>query len=157
MSYLRQMGRNMGKMVGAMLLLALVTGCSATYRNHGYMPPKEDVDLIEVGKDTRETVGASIGKPGTSGLLAGSGYYYVRSRFKHYLYNAPQEIDREVLAISFTEKGVVQNIERFGLEDGRIVVLERRVTDSNVKGIGFLRQLFGSFGRIDVAEQIRGN
>ncbi|MDE9450626.1 outer membrane protein assembly factor BamE [Aliiroseovarius sp. Z3] len=144
-------------MVGAMLLLALVAGCSATYRNHGYMPPKEDVDLIEVGKDTRETVAASIGKPGTSGLLADSGYYYVRSRFKHYLYNAPQEIDREVLAISFTQGGVVENIERFGLEDGRVIVLERRVTDSNIKGIGFLRQLFGSIGRIDVAEQIRGN
>ncbi|SEW21770.1 Beta-barrel assembly machine subunit BamE [Aliiroseovarius sediminilitoris] len=157
MSYLRQMGRNMGKMVGALLLLALVAGCSATYRNHGYLPPKEDVDLIEVGKDTRETVSASIGKPGTSGLLAGSGYYYVRSRFKYYLYNAPQEIDREVLAITFTENGVVENIERFGLEDGRIVVLERRVTDSNIKGVGFLRQLFGSIGRIDVAEQIRGN
>ncbi|MCK8482425.1 outer membrane protein assembly factor BamE [Aliiroseovarius sp. S2029] len=157
MSYLRQMGRNTGKVITAMLLVALVAGCSATYRNHGYMPPKEDVDLIEVGKDTRETVAASIGKPGTSGLLAGSGYYYVRSRFKHYLYNAPQEIDREVLAITFTEKGVVENIERFGLEDGRVVVLERRVTDSNIKGIGFLRQLFGSIGRIDVAEQIRGN
>ncbi|GHE86948.1 outer membrane protein assembly factor BamE [Aliiroseovarius zhejiangensis] len=157
MSYLRQMGRNTGKMITAMLLVALVASCSAIYRNHGYMPPKEDVDLIEVGKDTRETVGASIGKPGTSGLLAGSGYYYVRSRFKHYLYNAPQEIDREVLAITFTEKGVVENIERFGLEDGRVVVLERRVTDSNIKGIGFLRQLFGSIGRIDVAEQIRGN
>ncbi len=157
MSYLRQMGSNMSKVVGAVLLLALVAGCSATYRNHGYMPPPEDVDLIEVGKDTRETVAASVGKPGTSGLLAGSGYYYVRSRFKHYLYNAPQEIDREVLAITFTDNGVVENIERFGLEDGRVVVLERRVTDSNIKGIGFLRQLFGSIGRIDVAEQIRGN
>ncbi|WP_260518882.1 outer membrane protein assembly factor BamE [Aliiroseovarius sp. M344] len=157
MSYLRQTGKIMGKMIGAVLLVALVASCSATYRNHGYMPPKEDIDLIEVGKDTRETVASSIGKPGTSGLLAGSGYYYVRSRFKHYLYNAPQEIDREVMAITFNDKGVVENIERFGLQDGRIVVLERRVTDSNIQGVGFLKQLFGSFGRIDVAEQFRGN
>ena len=73
------------------------------------------------------------------------------------LYNAPQEIDREVMAITFNDKGVVENIERFGLQDGRIVVLERRVTDSNIQGVGFLKQLFGSFGRIDVAEQFRGN
>ncbi|MCI2393340.1 outer membrane protein assembly factor BamE [Aliiroseovarius sediminis] len=154
MSYLRQAGRKTGKLIGAVLMVALVAGCSATYRNHGYMPPKEDVDLVEVGKDTRETVSSSIGKPGTSGLLSGSGYYYVRSRFKHYLYNSPKEVDREVLAISFNDKNVVQNIERFGLEDGRFVVLERRVTDTNIQGVGFLRQLFGSFGRIDVADQI---
>ncbi|MCK8462659.1 outer membrane protein assembly factor BamE [Aliiroseovarius sp. S1339] len=157
MSYLRQTGKKMGKVMGVVLLVALVAACSATYRNHGYMPLKEDVDLIEVGKDTRETVATSIGKPGTSGLLADSGYYYVRSRFKHYLYNAPKEIDREVLAISFSDKGVVENIERFGLEQGRVVALERRVTDSNIKGVGFLRQLFGSIGRIDVAERLRGN
>ncbi|WP_298566362.1 outer membrane protein assembly factor BamE [uncultured Aliiroseovarius sp.] len=156
MSNLHQIGKNISKAVTALLLVAVVSGCSATFRNHGYMPPNEDVDLIVVGKDTRETVAAAIGKPGTAGLLADSGYYYVRSRFKHYLYNAPQEIDREVLAVSFTEKGVVENIERFGLEDGRVVVLERRVTDSNIKGVGFLRQLFGSIGRIDVAEQLTG-
>ncbi|MHA6268114.1 outer membrane protein assembly factor BamE [Aliiroseovarius sp. CAU 1755] len=156
MSNLHQIGKNISKAVTALLLVAVVSGCSATFRNHGYMPPNEDVDLIVVGKDTRETVAAAIGKPGTAGLLVDSGYYYVRSRFKHYLYNAPQEIDREVLAVSFTEKGVVENIERFGLEDGRVVVLERRVTDSNIKGVGFLRQLFGSIGRIDVAEQLTG-
>lgn len=157
MSNLRNHGRKLSKVVGAVLLVALVAACSATYRNHGYMPLKDDVDLIEVGKDTRESVATSIGKPGTSGLLAGSGYYYVRSRFKHYLYNAPQEIDREVLAITFNDKGVVENVERFGLEDGRVIALERRVTDSNVKGVSFLRQLFGSFGRIDLSDQIGGS
>lgn len=156
MSYLRHMGRKMGQAMGAIVLIAAVAACSATYRNHGYMPSKDDVDLIVVGKDTRETVAESIGKPGTAGLLVGSGYYYVRSRFKHFTYNAPEEIDRQVLAITFNGKGVVENIERFGLEDGRVVVLERRVTDSNIKGVGFLKQLFGSIGRIDVAEQFRG-
>ena len=156
MSYLRHTGRKFGKFIGATLVVALVASCSATYRNHGYMPPKEDVDLITVGQDTRNSVATSIGQPGTSGLLADSGYYYVRSRFKSYLYNAPAEINREVLAISFNDKGVVQNIERFGLEDGRVVVLERRVTDSNIQGVSFIKQLFGSFGRIDIAEQFGG-
>ena len=33
-------------------------------------------------------------------------------------------IDREVVAISFNPGGVVTNIERFGLEDGRVWTLE---------------------------------
>ncbi|WP_298557325.1 outer membrane protein assembly factor BamE [uncultured Aliiroseovarius sp.] len=156
MSYLSDRVKRVGQAVAAITLAIALTACSATYRNHGYMPVKEDVDLLVVGKDTRETVTEAIGKPGTQGLLSDSGYYFVRSRFEHYLYNAPKEIDREVLAISFDSKGRVENIERFGLEDGRVVVLERRVTASNIKGVSFLRQLFGSFGRINVAEQFGG-
>ncbi|MCK0170668.1 outer membrane protein assembly factor BamE [Aliiroseovarius sp. S1123] len=156
MSYLSDRVKRVGQAVAAITLAIALTACSATYRNHGYMPVKEDVDLLVVGKDTRETVTEAIGKPGTQGLLSDSGYYFVRSRFEHYLYNAPKEIDREVLAISFDGKGRVENIERFGLEDGRVVVLERRVTASNIKGVSFLRQLFGSFGRINVAEQFGG-
>ena len=40
--------------------------------------------------------------------------------------------------------------------DGRIVVLSRRVTDSNLRGIGFLRQLLGNIGVIS-ADQLFGN
>ncbi|MCK0143315.1 outer membrane protein assembly factor BamE [Aliiroseovarius sp. F20344] len=156
MSYLTDGLKKAGKAVAMATLAISLAACAATYRNHGYMPVKEDVDLLVVGKDTRETVTEAIGKPGTAGILADSAYYYVRSRFEHYLYNAPKEIDREVLAISFDGKGRVENIERFGLEDGRVIVLERRVTESNIKGVSFLRQLFGSFGRIDLAEQLGG-
>lgn len=156
MSYLTDRVKRAGKAIVAATLAITLTACAATYRNHGYMPPAEDVDLLVVGKDTKETVAEAIGKPGTAGLLSESGYYYVRSQFEHYLYNAPKEIDRQVLAISFDGQGRVENIERFGLEDGRVVVLERRVTESNIKGVSFLRQLFGSFGRIDLAEQLSG-
>jgi len=157
MSYLSDKLGVMGRMLLALALMMSVTACSATFRNHGYMPPKEDVDLLVVGKDTRETVTESVGKPGTAGLLVDSGYYFVRSRFRHFAYYEPEEIDREVLAISFDTRGVVENIERFGLENGRVVALERRVTSSNIKGVSFLRQLFGSLGRIDVAEALGGN
>lgn len=139
----------------AVMLVGLISACSATYRNHGYMPTETDVEVLQVGVDTRETVAEAIGQPGTAGLLTGSGWYYVQSRFKHFTYNAPEEIDRQVLAVSFNDAGTVSNIERFGLEDGRVVVLSRRVTASNIKGVSFLRQLFGSFGRINLEDSLK--
>ena len=51
--------------------------------------------------------------------------------------------------MSFAENGQVTNIERFGLEDGRVVALNRRVTDSNTQGVGFLRQLFSNVGNLN--------
>lgn len=139
----------------AVMLAGLIAACSATYRNHGYMPTDTDVEVLQIGVDTRETVAQAIGQPGTAGLLTSSGWYYVQSRFKHFTYNAPEEIDRQVLAVSFNDAGTVTNIERFGLEDGRVVVLSRRVTATNIKGVSFLRQLFGSFGRINLEDSLK--
>lgn len=124
-------------------LLALAS-CSPVFTYHGFVPTEEDLEEIEVGLDTRSTVASIIGKPGASGLLEESGWYYVRSEFEHAPVRGPQEIDRQVVAISFDDDDVVANIERFGLERGEVVVLSRRVTDSNIEGVSFLGQLFGS-------------
>ncbi|WP_108483974.1 outer membrane protein assembly factor BamE [Oceaniglobus ichthyenteri] len=148
------MGRFAKGIQRAVLLCAVlgVAACSSVYRNHGYVPADDQLEVIEVGVDTRETVATAVGRPTSTGVLDAGGWYYVKSRFQHFGPRAPKEIDRQVLAISFTEGGVVENIERFGLEDGRVVVLSRRITDSNIKGIGFLRQLFGNLGNFSAGD-----
>lgn len=130
--------------VMALLLLVTVAACSPIYTYHGFIPDQQDLDELMIGVDTRSTVETIIGKPGTSGLLAEGAWYYVRSEFRRQGASAPTEVNREVVAISFDDQGRVRNIERFGLERGQVVVLERRVTDSNIDGIPFLRQLFGN-------------
>lgn len=133
-------------------LVAMVAACSPVFRNHGYVPTEQDLALIEVGKDTRETVGEKIGRPTTSGLLNDVGWFYVQSRYKHFGPRAPQEVERQVLAVTFSEAGTVENIARYGLEDGRVVQISRRVTEPNVKGLTFIQQILGSFGRVQAGD-----
>lgn len=135
-------------MLAAVLGLTTLVSCSPVYQNHGYIPSDEELALIEVGKDTRDTVAATLGRPSSEGLLNDVGWFYVQSRWKHFGALPPNEIDRQVVSVTFDEGGVVQNVERFGLEKGNVVALSRRVTDSNVKGVSFLRQLFGNIGRL---------
>ncbi|MES2967563.1 MAG: outer membrane protein assembly factor BamE [Pseudomonadota bacterium] len=135
-----------GALVG--MALAVAVACSPVFRNHGYIPPDTELALIEVGTDTRETVAEKVGRPSTEGLLNDVGWFYVQSRWQHRGALAPKEIERQVVAITFTEGGTVQNVERFGLEQGKVVPLSRRVTESNIKGIGLIRQLLGNIGRI---------
>lgn len=132
-----------------LLLVAGLAACSPVFRNHGYVPSEQELALVEVGKDTRESVGEKIGRPSTSGLLNDVGWFYVQSRYKHFGPRAPQEVDRQVLAVTFTEAGTVENIARYGLEDGKVVQISRRVTESNVKSLSFIQQILGNFGRID--------
>ena len=139
----------------ALVVVAGISACAPVYRNHGYVPAEDELALVEVGVDTRDTVGQKIGRPSTSGLLNDEGWFYVQSRYKLVGPREPQEIDRQVLVINFTPTGVVDNIGRFGLEDGRVVEISRRVTESNIKGITLIQQLLGSFGRLR-AEDIAG-
>lgn len=136
----------------ALILAVVVAGCTPLYENHGYVPPQEDLQQLVPGVDTRATVDDVIGAPSAAGMLSGGDYYYVSSRMKAYGMMRPEVIDREVLAISFDDQGVIANIERFGLRDGRPVQISRRVTDSSVAGNGFLKQILSNFGNLNPAD-----
>ncbi|MBU2982201.1 outer membrane protein assembly factor BamE [Lentibacter algarum] len=124
-----------------------LSACATIYRDHGYVPTDEELNELVVGVDSRDTVSDVVGLPSTAGILDSSGYYYVKSRVRHLGGLRPKEIEREVLAISFSEAGIVQNIERFSLQDGKAIQLSRRVTESSVSDNSFLRQLVSSIGR----------
>lgn len=143
------------RMALAGLALLAISACSEIVRNHGYTPSDEDLAAVTVGKDTRETVAFKVGRPSAGGLMQDSGWYYVQSRWTHVGAAAPKEVERQVVAVSFDTKGRVSNVERFGLETGQVVALSRRVTDSNIKGIGLIQQLMGNLGRINPGQFLR--
>ncbi|MCX7288839.1 MAG: outer membrane protein assembly factor BamE [Rhodobacterales bacterium] len=142
-------------MATALLAAAALSACTPIIRNHGYVPTQDELALVEIGVDTRETVGQKIGRPSTSGLLNDEGWYYVQSQYRVVGPREPKEIERQVLVVTFNEAGTVENIAKFGLEDGKVVEISRRVTETNIKGITVIQQLLGSFGQIR-AEDVTG-
>ncbi len=137
------------------LVLTFAVSCSAIYRNHGYVPAEDELAMLTVGEDTRDTVEVAVGRPSAAGLLNDDGWYYVQSRYRQFGPRAAQEVERQLVAISFDEGGTVTNIERFGLEDGRVVTLSRRVTDTNIKGANLIRQILSNFGRFRAGDFLR--
>jgi outer membrane protein assembly factor BamE (lipoprotein component of BamABCDE complex) len=140
----------------ALVLAGSLAACAPTYTTHGYVPSDSELAQIEVGRDDRSAVEAAFGRPGMAGLLTDGAWYYVQSRYRHSGGRAPVEIDRQVLAISFDSRGRVANIERFGLEDGRVVELSRRVTETGIRDVGLIRQLLSNLGRFDPGQFIGG-
>lgn len=141
-------------MILAFVALIGLSACSPVYRNHGFVPPDEDLAQVVVGQTNIAELQGLIGRPSAQGLLTGSGWYYVGSRWRHYGPLEPQEISREVVAVSFDASGAVTNVERFGLERGRVVVLSRRVTEGSVTEISFIRQLLSNLGNFRAADII---
>ena len=143
------------RMALAGLALLALAACSEIVRNHGYAPSDEDLATVAVGRDTRDTVAFKVGRPSAGGLMQDGGWYYVQSRWSHQGARAPREVDRQVVAVSFDNQGRVSNVERFGLEQGQVVALSRRVTDSNIKGVGLIQQMMGNLGRFNPGQFIR--
>ncbi len=141
----------------AVLLLLGVMACNPVYTNHGYIPEETDLADLKTGVDTRDSVAAFLGRPSAEGLVGDVEWFYVQSRWKSYGVRAPQEIDRQVVALSFDAKGKLSNIERFGLEKGEVVTISRRVTTEPIKGRGVLAQIFANIGRLDPSKLLGSN
>ncbi|WP_424933688.1 outer membrane protein assembly factor BamE [Amaricoccus macauensis] len=138
--------------LGLTIAGALSLGCAPTIRVHGYVPPESDIATVQPGVDNFESVSEKLGQPSSNGLLQDRAWYYVQSTVRNYTYNRPTVVDRTVLAVEFNENGVVSGLAKYGLEDGRIINLTARTTETGGRTLGVLEQLFGNLLNID-AEQ----
>ncbi len=132
-----------------------LAACSPIERFHGYAPSEEALLDVLVGVDTRDTVISTLGSPSTSDVTNSGDLFYVASEWKTIGPFAPKEVSREVVAIRMDANDVVTNVERFGLEDGNVVVVSRRVTEGSIQDITFLRQLLGTLGNFDAGQFIK--
>ena len=140
----------------AALFAALVLGtalaaCAPTTRIHGYVPSETDIAGITPGVDDIYSVEETLGRPSSSGLLQEGSWYYVQSTVSTLAFNAPKVVDRTIVAVQFDDNGIVTGIDRYGIEDGRVINLTTRTTDTGGRQMGVLEQLFGNLLNIDPA------
>ncbi|MEP2715756.1 outer membrane protein assembly factor BamE [Pseudophaeobacter sp.] len=137
------------KYIALAVTAGALAACTAIYQKHGYTPTEEQLAEVVVGVDTKDTVAESIGVPTASGVLNDGGYYYVSTLMRTRGAGATKPVSRSLVAISFDSRDVVSGVERYSLEDGKVIPLERRVTSSTVEEKTFLRQLLGSLGNFN--------
>ena len=143
---------NRTKIVMWCLMVSVVGACTTVYRNHGYAPSDESLAKIVSGIDTRLSVLETLGSPTIGGLGEGNSVYFISSRWGHYGVNTPKPISREIVAIKFDASDIVENVSRYQLADGKVVVLSRRITEGGATEVSFIRQLMGNFGRLDTRD-----
>lgn len=129
--------------------VAALCACSPLVQRHGYVPTAEDLAQLTPGAMSRSEALAVLPAPTTQGVVDQGNIYYVASTFEHFGPFPAKETKREVVAITFDAAGRLTGVERYGLEDGQIVPLLRRVTRDNVADMSFIRQLMGNLGRMD--------
>ena len=144
---LGQAVKRRGPIFTAGLLTATIMACAPVIDNRGYFFDDRSVDNIEKGVTNKEAVRETFGSPSSESVLNNGAYYYIYSRFVTESYRAPEEVDRKVLAIYFDENKTVRDLAVYGLEDGIIVPIVARTTQTQGSELTALQQMFGNVGR----------
>jgi len=134
------------------LSLLLIGACSPTFKNHGYVPSRAELNQLKVGKSSKENVKNLFGSPSSMGLVQDDRWFYLYTRIKNFMYRSPEIVERQLVVVTFTSNDLLENIERFELQDQEVVVLSRRITESGIKGMSLIQQLLNSAGNYDPAQ-----
>lgn len=135
--------------VAAALLLA---GCSTTVDQRGNLPDEAKLELIRPGVTSKDTVSQLLGTPSSVSTFDNKTWYYISDRTEQFAFFKPKLIDQQVVAVSFDENGVVQDVTHRGMEDRREVSMSTRVTPTPGRELGLMEQLVGNLGRFNAGD-----
>ena len=128
--------------LGAALLGA--AGCAPVENQRGYVPDMEAISSIQVGMDTRDTVSKKLGDPSSAATFNNDTWYYISAHVEQNAFFAPRATERNILAVEFAQDGKVSGVQRYSLEDGRIVDFVTRETPTRGRDLSLLQQIFNS-------------
>lgn len=138
----------------ALVAVALVgTSCSTSdvigSKNvyyQGYVIDNNMLQLVKEGS-SREQVVLTLGEPSTTATFDNEVFYYISQvKERRFTFQKPKLVAQEILAIYFNDKGRVDRIARYTLQDGNIVDMVSETTPTGGKDITFLQQILQGTG-----------
>ena len=143
--------RSLKKLAAAAVVTAMTTviGCSPMHNSHGYIPDEELVAKLRPGVHDRDSVASLFGSPTSIAKFNGETWLYVKRESEQLAFFNEEVMEQDVLAIRFNKAGVVSEIKRYAMADGRILIPVERKTPTRGKEMTVLEQLFGNLGRFN--------
>ena len=142
-------GKNWLRGAATGLVMSGLLACAPVIDNRGYVFDESLLPQLVVGTTSEADIVSIMGSPSTVSTLNGGAYYYISSRFITEAYRAPRETERRVLAIFLDEDKKIRDLGFYTLEDGNIVTIVERRTETQGRELTFLQQIFGNLGRFE--------
>ena len=126
--------------------ILLLTACSPPIEARGNLPDPVVLGDVKPGVHTKEQVAELLGTPSSIAPFDKNLWYYIAQKTERIAFFKPDLIDQQVVSIKFDDKGVVQEVRRFKMEDGREVDMVARETPTRGRELSFMRSFLGSLG-----------
>jgi outer membrane protein assembly factor BamE (lipoprotein component of BamABCDE complex) len=133
--------------VSLLAVLGTMAACEPMVDTRGNMPPADVVGTIQPGLTTRAQVSQLLGSPSSVGTFNNRTWYYIGRKTETVAFLAPELTEQQVLVVKFDDTGVVQNLEKRGIEIAQDISMNSNETPTAGHSLGFFEQLFGNIGR----------
>jgi outer membrane protein assembly factor BamE (lipoprotein component of BamABCDE complex) len=145
------MARTDRKLAVAALALTSLSACAPNISTHGYRFDEASLAQLEPGRTTEAGVTKLLGSPSSVATFDKRIWYYITQRWEQRSFYQDKVVEQKVVTLTFNDKGVLQNIDRYGLGDARQVALVDRVTPTSGNELTLLQQFLGNIGRFNPA------
>ncbi len=132
----------------AATLLALMA-CETVVDVRGFVPDDESLSKIQVGLQGKRDVGDLLGTPSSVSAFGDETWLYISRKTRTVAFLEPKVMEQHVVAVVFDDKGVVSDIRKLELADGKVLRHVARVTPSPGKELSFIEQLLGNVGKFN--------
>lgn len=137
----------LGLRAGLFAGLLVLGACAPLSDIQGHVPDEEQIAKIQPKLSNQSDVLRLLGSPSNVGTFETTTWYYISKHTETFAFFEKDLLKQQVLAISFSKTGIVEKIERYGLDDARKIELVERVTPTRGKELGLFQQIFGNIGR----------
>lgn len=138
---------SMNRIVLVVLGGLVLANCSDRIFPEGNFLSEELIASIESGTTTQDEVLETFGPPSSVGTFSPRHWYYIGQYTRPRAFLASRVYRRQVVAVSFDETGVVEQLELLNLADGQEISPSGQVTPTSGTEISLWQQLVGNIGR----------
>jgi len=139
---------------GVSFVLA-AAACSPTVENRGYVPDVEALDRVKPGGQTRNDVAELLGTPSSVTPFSDDTWIYIQRKTSTVAFFEPRVLEQNVVVVDFDDSGLVRDVRRYTLEDGKLIDPVTRKTPAPGKELSFLEQLVGNVGKFNTRSERR--
>jgi outer membrane protein assembly factor BamE (lipoprotein component of BamABCDE complex) len=124
-----------------------LAGCSGTIDQRGNLPDPAKLAEIQPGVTTKDAISQLLGTPSSVSTFNDKTWYYISRRTEQVAFFDPTVLDQEVVVVAFDDSGIVRDVARRTLTDGRAIEPSARETPAPGHELTFVEQLIGNVGR----------
>lgn len=135
-------------LVLTIFILSGITSCTVIEEKHGVSLREASLDSIGASSNKGD-VKRALGSPSTKSTFGQDVWYYISNQTERRIFSENEMLDQQVLALSFGYDDNIENIELYGLKDGRKFDFSERTTPTAGHDLTVIEQLLGNVGRFN--------
>lgn len=144
--------RTLTVLTAAVLVSATLSGCATRVAVRGNLPDSERLAEVVPGDMSREEVAEILGSPSSVTPFDSDLWLYISEKTETFAFMAPEVVERNVIMVKFTDKGIVNEVKKLDLSNAQDVKHVERETPTSGNEVTFWDQLFHNVGRFNTGD-----